>query len=197
MHNVTVVDFETTGLYADSGDRITEIGAIKLRGNKITGVFNSLINPEREIPELAVSITGITNEMVASAPTIAQALPTFVEFLQDDVLVMHNAAFDGSFLKYEMKHLGLKKEYEYFCTLKAARKEVKSSNFKLATLKNILNLRTFGTMHRALSDTYVTAQLFLKLEKNFGIDTISVMEKDIQRLLNEMESDDLFVMENN
>ncbi|HRZ80724.1 MAG TPA: exonuclease domain-containing protein [bacterium] len=195
MNNVTVVDFETTGLYADSGDRITEIGAIKLCGNRICGVFNTLINPERDIPEHSISITGITNEMVAGSPTIAQALPLFVEFAGDDVLVMHNAAFDGSFLKYEMKHLGLKKEYEYFCTLKAARKDVKSSNFKLSTLKNILNLRTFGTMHRALADTFVTAQLYLKLEKNFGIDTVSVMEKDIVRLLDLMESDDLYVID--
>lgn len=195
MNNVTVVDFETTGLYADSGDRITEIGAIKLYGNRICGVFNTLINPERDIPEHSISITGITNEMVAGSPTIAQALPLFVEFAGDDVLVMHNAAFDGSFLKYEMKHLGLKKEYEYFCTLKAARKDVKSSNFKLSTLKNILNLRTFGTMHRALADTFVTAQLYLKLEKNFGIDTVSVMEKDIVRLLDLMESDDLYVID--
>lgn len=195
MNNVTVVDLETTGLYADSGDRITEIGAIKLCGNRICGVFNTLINPERDIPELSVSITGITNEMVAGSPTIAQALPLFVEFAGDDTLVMHNAAFDGSFLKYEMKHLGLKKEYEYFCTLKAARKDIKSSNFKLSTLKNILNLRTFGAMHRALADTFVTAQLYLKLERNFGIDTISNMEKDIQRLLDLMESDDLFVID--
>ncbi|HQN74227.1 MAG TPA: 3'-5' exonuclease [bacterium] len=192
--NVTVVDFETTGLYPDSGDRITEIGAIKMSGNKVRGVFTSLIFPERAIPESATFITGITNEMVKNAPTIGQALPLFTDFVQDDILVMHNAKFDGSFLRYEMKHLGIEKEFQYFCTLIAARKDVKSSNFKLSTLKNVLGLKTFGSMHRALSDTFVTAQLFLILEKNFGIDTVANMERDISELLSKMESDDLYVL---
>ncbi len=192
--NVTVVDFETTGLYPDSGDRITEIGAIKMSGNKVTGVFTSLIFPERLIPESATFITGITNEMVRNAPTIGQALPLFMEFVKDDILVMHNAKFDGSFLRYEMKHLGIDREFQYFCTLLAARKDLKSSNFKLSTLKNVLGLKTFGSMHRALSDTFVTAQLFLRLEKNFGIDTLSSMERDITELLSKMDSDDLYVL---
>jgi len=192
--NVTVVDFETTGLYPDSGDRITEIGAIKMSGNKVRGVFTSLIFPERAIPESATFITGITNEMVKNAPTIGQALPLFTDFVQDDILVMHNAKFDGSFLRYEMKHLSIEKEFQYFCTLIVARKDVKSSNFKLSTLKNVLGLKTFGSMHRALSDTFVTAQLFLILEKNFGIDTVANMERDISELLSKMESDDLYVL---
>jgi DNA polymerase III epsilon subunit family exonuclease len=192
--NVTVVDLETTGLYPGSGDRITEIGAIKMSGNQVTGIFSSLIFPERAIPESATFITGITNEMVRNAPTIGQALPLFMEFVRDDVLVMHNAKFDGSFLRYEMKHIGIDKEFEYFCTLIAARKEVKSSNFKLSTLKNVLGLKTFGSMHRAMSDTFVTAQLFLRLEKNFGIDTLSNMERDITELLSKMDSDDLYVL---
>ena len=121
--NVTVVDFETTGLYPDSGDRITEIGAIKMSGNKVRGVFTSLIFPERAIPESATFITGITNEMVKNAPTIGQALPLFTDFVQDDILVMHNAKFDGSFLRYEMKHLSIERNSS-ISVLIAARKDV-------------------------------------------------------------------------
>lgn len=195
MHkNVTVVDLETTGLYSGSGDRITEIGAIKMEGNRVCGVFSTLIHPERAIPLSAIAITGITNEMVRNSPVVSSALPLFVEFVGEDTLVMHNAKFDGSFLKYEMKHIGIEKEFEYFCTLLAARKEIKSANFKLSTLKNILGLKTFGSMHRALSDAFVTSQLFLQLEKNLGIDTVSNMEKDIAKLLAEMEPDDLYVI---
>jgi len=197
MDCVTVVDFETTGLFADRGDRITEIGAIKIKGNKICGIFQTLVNPGRNIPDNATQITGITNEMVSSSPSISEVLPLFVEFAGNDVLVMHNTDFDGGFLRYELKHLKIDKEYSYYCTLKNARKSIKSSNFKLSTLKNALNLHTYGSMHRALSDTFVTAQLFLILEKRFGIDTVSNMEKDIARLLEEKQFDDIFIIDSN
>lgn len=195
IKNVTVIDLETTGLYSGSGDRITEIGAIKMEGNKVVGIFSTLVNPGRIIPDSAVAVTGITNSMVSKAPFISQVLPLFVDFAGDDTLVMHNAKFDGSFLRYEMKHLGIEKEFNYYCTLLEARKNIKSSNFKLSTLKNVLGLKTFGSMHRAISDAFVTAQLYLRLEKNIGIDTLSVMEKDIIRLKNLMEPDDVFVVD--
>ncbi|MGI6393757.1 MAG: PolC-type DNA polymerase III [bacterium] len=191
---ITVVDFETTGLSPDFGDRITEMGAIKLVDNQVCGVFSSLIFPERVIPQAAIDITGITNEMVKNAPTIGAALPLFMEFIEDDTLVMHNVKFDSSFLKYELKHIGIEKKIEFFCTLTAARKEIKSPNFKLATLKNVLGLKTFGSMHRALSDAFVTAQLYLRLKKSCGIDTIQNMEKEVKKLLEEMENDDLYVI---
>jgi DNA polymerase III subunit epsilon len=195
MSNVTVVDLETTGLFADRGDRITEIGAIKLSDNKICGIFQTLVNPGRKIPPVATSITGITDEMVENAPSIAQVLPLFVDFVKNDSLVMHNTDFDGSFLRYELKHLHIPVNFNYYCTLKAARKLIKSPNFKLSTLKNVLKLHTYGAMHRALSDTFVTAQLFLILEKNFGIDTLANMEKDISKLLEKMEKDDIFIVD--
>ena len=149
--NVTVFDLETTGLSPDNGDRITEIGAIKLCGNKLCGVFQTLVNPGRKIPEKIVEITGITNEMVADKPTISQVLPLFVEFAGGDVLVAHNAKFDTSFLRYELKEWGINKKFETYCTLLNSRKEVKTSaNFKLSTLKNHFNLKPMGAMHRAL-----------------------------------------------
>ena len=99
------------------------------------------------------------------------------------------------FLKHELGLNNIDKKYEYYCTLKAARQLVKSSNFRLSTLKNILNLKTYGSMHRALSDTYVTAQLFLKLQKNYGIDTMETLERSLKKLLSQMEKDDVFVMD--
>ena len=194
--NVTVFDLETTGLSPDCGDRITEIGAIKLCGNKLCGVFQTLVNPRRKIPEKIVEITGITNEMVADKPSIAQVLPLFMDFVQDDIIAAHNAKFDTSFLRYELKECGINKNFEIYCTLLASRKEVKTSaNFRLSTLKNHFNLKPMGAMHRALSDAYVTAQLYLKLTKNWGTDTMSQFEKEVELLMNSMDEDDIYLID--
>ena len=194
--NVTVFDLETTGLLPDCGDRITEIGAIKLCGNKLCGVFQTLVNPGRKIPEKIVEITGITNEMVADKPTISQVLPLFMDFVQDDLIAAHNAKFDTSFLRYEMKECGINKNFEIYCTLLASRKEVKTSaNFRLSTLKNHFNLKPMGAMHRALSDAYVTAQLYLKLTKNWGTDTMSQFEKEVELLMDSMDEDDIYLID--
>lgn len=194
--NVTVFDLETTGLSPDYGDRITEIGAVKLCGNKLCGIFQTLVNPGRKIPEKIVEITGITNEMVADKPTISQVLPLFVEFAGNDVLVAHNAKFDTSFLRYELKECGINKNFETYCTLLNSRKEVKTSaNFKLSTLKNHFNLKPVGAMHRALSDAYVTAQLYLKLTKNWGTDTMDHFEKEIGHLIGSKTEDDVYIID--
>lgn len=193
---VTVFDLETTGLSPSYGDRITEIGAIKLVGNKLCGVFQTLVNPGRKIPDKIVEITGITNEMVADKPTIRQVLPLFVDFIGDDILAAHNAKFDASFLRYELKECGINKNFDTYCTLLNSRKEIKTSaNFKLATLKNHFNLKPMGAMHRALSDAYVTAQLYLKLTKNWGTDTMSQFEKEIEFLTSSRAEDDVFVID--
>ena len=193
---VTVFDLETTGLSPSYGDRITEIGAIKLVGNKLCGVFQTLVNPGRKIPDKIVEITGITNEMVADKPTIGQVLPLFVDFIGDDILAAHNAKFDASFLRYELKECGINKNFDTYCTLLNSRKEIKTSaNFKLATLKNHFNLKPMGAMHRALSDAYVTAQLYLKLTKNWGTDTMSQFEKEIEFLTASRAEDDVFVID--
>ena len=194
--NVTVFDLETTGLSPDCGDRITEIGAIKLCGNKLCGVFQTLVNPGRKIPEKIVEITGITNEMVADKPTISQVLPLFMDFVQDDLIAAHNAKFDTSFLRYEMKECGINKNFEIYCTLLSSRKEVKTSaNFRLSTLKNHFNLKPMGAMYRALSDAYVTAQLYLKLTKNWGTDTMSQFEKEVELLMDSMDEDDIYLID--
>ena len=193
---VTVFDLETTGLSPSYGDRITEIGAIKLVGNKLCGVFQTLVNPGRKIPDKIVEITGITNEMVADKPTIGQVLPLFVDFIGDDILAAHNAKFDASFLRYELKECGINKNFDTYCTLLNSRKEIKTSaNFKLATLKNHFNLKPMGAMHRALSDAYVSAQLYLKLTKNWGTDTMSQFEKEIEFLTSSRAEDDVFVID--
>src|SRR5690348_14207224 len=95
-----VVDLETTGASAQGGAMITEIGAVKVRGGEVLGEFQTLVNPHSSIPAFIAVLTGITDSMVASAPTIESALPAFLEFAQGSVLVAHNAPFDIGFLKH-------------------------------------------------------------------------------------------------
>ena len=92
-----VVDLETTGSGPEA--TITEFGAVKVRGGKLLGEFQTLVNPQAHIPALIAVLTGITNQMVAEAPRLARVLPSFLEFSQNCVLVTHNARFDIGFLR--------------------------------------------------------------------------------------------------
>src|SRR4051795_4132055 len=99
-----VVDLETTG--GAETDMITEVGAVKVRGGELLGEFQTLVNPDVHIPPLIAVLTGITNQMVAGAPTIGEVLPAFLEFAQGTVLVAHNARFDVGFLRRNCAELG-------------------------------------------------------------------------------------------
>lgn len=96
-NDFTVVDLETTGLDS-TFDEIIEVGAIRVRNGNVTDTFNSLVKPEEEIDEFITEITGITNEMVADAPSISKVLPNFLSFVGDDIIVGHNVSFDINFL---------------------------------------------------------------------------------------------------
>jgi DNA polymerase III subunit epsilon len=95
--SLVVVDVETTGWLEDQGE-ITEVGAVRLTHGQITGEFSSLVRPRLPIPPDITALTGITDEMVRSAPLPAVAMRTFLAFASDCVLVAHNAPFDLAFL---------------------------------------------------------------------------------------------------
>src|SRR5438132_13517431 len=100
LHEVTfvVVDLETTGM-SPSAAAITEIGAIKLRAGECLGTFQTMVNPGEPIPSTITYLTGITEAMVAPAPCITAVLPSFLEFVgRESVIVGHNVRFDLSFL---------------------------------------------------------------------------------------------------
>ena len=102
-----VVDLETTGGSAARGSKITEFGAVKVRGGEVLGEFQTLVNPDEIIPAFITVLTGITNSMVINAPRIAEALPSFLEFAHGAVLVAHNAPFDVGFLKHASRSLDI------------------------------------------------------------------------------------------
>lgn len=171
LTDYVVVDLETTGFSpADCG--ITELGAVRVRDGQITAEFSSLVNSGCEIPDNVTAITGITNEMVQSAPPLDCVLPGFLDFIGDDVIVGHNIAFDINFL-YDAALLldGRTVSNDYINTVTLARSVYPElSNHKLQTLQKHCGL-TNDCAHRALSDVRCTQQLYELLRRNirFGM----------------------------
>ena len=177
----TVFDVETTGLSAPSGDRIVEIGAVRIEGGEIRSAspFLSLVNPQREIPWEARSINGITEDELVHAPTIDAVLPQFLEFAKDSILVAHNAEFDMGFLHAEKEMCwGYIDIPECLCTLTLSRTlsphEYRHSLDAVATRLGV-TLPLTGR-HRALPDVLLTAQVFLKLLERGHINTLSELQ---------------------
>ena len=160
-----VLDLETSGGSPKSGAGITEIGVVKVRGGTVLGTFQSFIDPGHPLPPFITQLTGITDEMLVSAPFIDEVLPTLFEFLgtaDETVLVAHNSPFDMSFLKAA----ALVHEYPWpnYLTVDTARlaravlDRDEVINCKLGTLATFFNAQTSPT-HRALDDAMATVDV--------------------------------------
>jgi len=160
-----VLDLETSGGSPKSGAGITEIGVVKVRGGTVLGTFQSFIDPGHSLPPFITQLTGITDEMLVSAPYIDEVLPTLFEFLgttDETVLVAHNSPFDMSFLKAA----ALVHEYPWpnYLTVDTARlaravlDRDEVINCKLGTLATFFNAQTSPT-HRALDDAMATVDV--------------------------------------
>lgn len=157
----TVVDIETTGGQA-AYERVTEIGAVKIRNGEIIETWQSLINPERRIPPFITELTGISNAMVRDAPRFADIADDFDAFLKGTVFVAHNVNFDYGFLSAEYRRLERSFRYPKMCTVASMRRHFPGlAAYGLGPLS-----REFGielkNHHRALSDAMAAAEL-LKL----------------------------------
>ena len=103
-----VLDTETTGLDPDNGDRIVEIGCVELINYVPTGQSRQYyINPERDMPEEAFKVHGLSAEFLADKPRFAEIAEDFLDFVRDDILVIHNAEFDLRFLNAELARAGV------------------------------------------------------------------------------------------
>jgi len=161
---VIVLDFETTGLSPDQGDRAIEIGAVKLVDGQVVDTFQELMYPGKRIDYFIESYTGITNSMLKDAPPCREVMQSFADFIDGFNLVAHNASFDGRFLEAELLRIKRKQKGEFACSMLIARRLYPDSpNHKLGTLVEYKSLPNEGVFHRALADSQMTAHLWLHM----------------------------------
>lgn len=154
------LDVETTGLDPNSGDKICEIAVVKTLDGQIADEFVTLINPGRNIPERAVSIHGITQTMVNRAPLFRDIANDLLDFLNDTVVVAHNARFDLEFLKVELRNLNISlPEYRIIDTLNIARRYYTFPSNSLGDIARYIGL-PLDQQHRALADVTTTKDIF-------------------------------------
>lgn len=162
--NYAIVDIETTGGYAER-NRICEIAIIIHDGEKIINEYQSLINPERNIPINVQAIHGISDAMVADAPKFYEEAKTIFELLEDNVFVAHSVNFDYSFVKAAFADLGFQLNLKKLCTVRLSRKII--PGYKSYSLGNLCEQRgiKIHDRHRAYGDALATAELFSQLVK--------------------------------
>ncbi len=161
------LDTETTGLKPQEGHRVIEIGAVELNNHIPTGrTYHVYLNPERDVPEEAVKVHGLTAEFLADKPRFADVVDSFLEFIGDAPLVIHNAEFDRGFLNWELSIVGHAPIPPERCidTLEIARRKFPGAQNTLDAL-----CRRFGVdnsardLHGALLDAQLLAAVYVEL----------------------------------
>ncbi len=159
-----VFDLETTGAKAPPC-RITEIGAYRVQNGQVTEEFQTLVNPETQIPRFISELTGITDEMVKDAPLFADIADDFLSFIGDSILVAHNSGFDMRFLNFEIGRVfgDYRMANPCLCTVQLSRKLLPNIlNHKLKTVAEHYSIDLVNH-HRASADAFATAHIFVNL----------------------------------
>ncbi|MFS4448427.1 exonuclease domain-containing protein [Maribacter sp. 2307UL18-2] len=157
-----IVDIETTG-NGIKGNRITEIAIFKYDGYQIVDEYTSLVNPECEIPYFITGLTGIDNDMVRNAPTIAEISDTILNFTNDCIFVAHSVNFDYNVIKEEFKALNKEFIRKKLCTVRLSRKLIPGyHSYSLGKLCSSLQI-PLTDRHRARGDAHATTLLFQRL----------------------------------
>jgi DNA polymerase III subunit epsilon len=169
-HTYVAFDTETSGAYPLGAD-VVEFGAVKWRNGEIIGEYQTLLKPREKMSDFIIGIHGITNEMVADAPTMDQKVSEIAEFLGSSVLMAHHAPFDLGFMAVEFeKYKQVLPTGDLLCTSLLSRKLIKESiNHKLQTLIKTLKLPQ-GAAHRALDDAKACLQVGLECMRRVGDD---------------------------
>jgi len=161
---VVVLDFETTGLSPDNGDRAIEIGAVKIAHGVVVDRFQALMNPGQRVSSFIEDYTGISNAMLADAEPCADVMHRFADFIDGENLVAHNASFDKRFLDAELNRISRSYSGDFSCSLLAARRIFQQApNHQLGTLVRYANIPSTGDYHRALYDSEMTVKVWLAM----------------------------------
>jgi DNA polymerase III subunit epsilon len=162
---IVMLDFETTGLSAAAGDRITEVAALRIVDGVVAERYVTLVNCGVRIPPFVTALTGISQRMVDNAPPVAHVLPRLLDFIGDDLLAAHNASFDARFLLAESLRQGLSPRHRgLICSLMLARRMLPGqTSYKLGGLAHALNITYRGAAHRAEADAEVSTRLLLHI----------------------------------
>jgi DNA polymerase-3 subunit epsilon len=170
-----IIDIETTG-GTSYNSKITEVAIFVHDGEKVIDTFHSLVNPEMEIPRFITGLTGITNEMVASAPLFSEIADQIFLKTIDCIFVAHNVNFDYSFIRQEFKELGIDYKRKKACTVRLSRAILPGcSSYSLGNLCSYLGIDIQGR-HRAEGDAEATVKLF---EILLAHDQDGIIEKSI------------------
>ena len=176
-----VLDTETTGLDPRTGDKIVEIGAVELWNHLPTGkTFHKYLNPERNMPEEAQAVHGLTEDFLRDKPLFSQIVDDFLRFIKDSKLIIHNASFDMKFINAELE-LAKKSKLSgdiAIDTLSIARKKFPGSPASLDALCRRFNIdNSARTLHGALLDSEILAEVYLELiggrQPDFGLSDIN------------------------
>jgi DNA polymerase-3 subunit epsilon len=185
-----VFDSETTGLHPSQGDKIVSLSAVRIRRGKLqyADIFDTMVNPGRNIPSESIKFHGITEEMVQDAPTLEQIYPKFVEYVSSAVLVAHSAGFDKKFLDMAAAQFGmLQVDNPILDTLFLSvgiHKDL-SEGHSLDDIAKRLGVKT-EDRHSSLNDCYTTGRIFLRLLpllKARGVNTLHDAKTLCDRML--------------
>lgn len=200
MERFVVIDLETTGHSPKKGDRIIEIGLVVIEEDKIVDTKTTFLYPETNIPAFISNLTGITDEDVENAPLFDEVAEKIVRIFDNSYVIAHNVAFDLGFLNAELERNGWGKlTNPVIDTVEMSRILFpQAPSFKLGQLAEYLHIEHHDP-HRALSDAYVTAKLFLKLKEKLNqlpwetIHSLRSLEKmftsDLDELLKKREEE--------
>jgi DNA polymerase-3 subunit epsilon len=167
MNPIAVIDFETTGLSPAMGDRATEIAIVMLEGTEVVGRFQSLMNAGVRISRFIEDYTGISNEMLQSAPPAGEVMADAARFVDGAPLVAHNASFDRRFWAAELERLGedAKTDHSFACTMLLSRRLYpQAGSYRLGSLAAFHSIPSAGRAHRAMADAEVTAALLSRIQ---------------------------------
>lgn len=178
MKKFAIIDVETTG-GSPGQSKITEIAIYIHDGEKIIDEFASLVNPEMEIPKFVMHLTGISQEMVATAPKFHEIAKKVVEITADCVFVAHNVNFDYSMIRHEFKSLGYDYRRPQLCTVRTSRQLLPGhESYSLGKLARALSIQVDGR-HRAGGDALATAKIFSLLYANANHDLSAYIHEEI------------------